>query len=238
MSMKNKDWIGNKKSVWATLGASNHSDKERASHDYYATDPKAVEMLEQAFPLHRKIWEPACGAGHLSKFLETEGHDVLSTDLVDRGYGHGDVNFLAIGTGELFNGGGDRLFAEWRAKSDEPFDILTNPPFAKSTDFILKALELIPEGGRVIMLLRTTSLEGKERKERIYDKYPPRFLFQFSGRIVCAKNGDFEPVRKIGSAQAYCWYIWEKENKEHKTELYWLPTTSQAKDLWACKSPG
>ena len=45
--MKNeaKDWVGNRKSVPPTLGASNHSEKERQQHDYYATDPKAMELL-------------------------------------------------------------------------------------------------------------------------------------------------------------------------------------------------
>ena len=37
-----KDWTGNKKTTFTTLGASNHTDHERAEHDYYATEPKAV----------------------------------------------------------------------------------------------------------------------------------------------------------------------------------------------------
>ena len=40
-----KDWTGNKMSAFATLGASNHSEKERHPNDYYATDPKAMELL-------------------------------------------------------------------------------------------------------------------------------------------------------------------------------------------------
>ena len=39
------DWIGNATSIYATHGASNHSDSDRAELDYYATDPEAVEML-------------------------------------------------------------------------------------------------------------------------------------------------------------------------------------------------
>lgn len=33
--------------VFSTLGASNHVADERAANDYYATDPRAVEMLLQ-----------------------------------------------------------------------------------------------------------------------------------------------------------------------------------------------
>lgn len=41
----NKDWTGNAQSMYATLCATNHSTTERAGHDYYATEPKAIELL-------------------------------------------------------------------------------------------------------------------------------------------------------------------------------------------------
>lgn len=41
----NKDWTGNKKTTFVTLGASNHTDHDRAEHDYYATEPKAIDEL-------------------------------------------------------------------------------------------------------------------------------------------------------------------------------------------------
>lgn len=40
-----KDWTGNHKTSFVTLGASNHTDKDRAENDYYATDPKCLEAL-------------------------------------------------------------------------------------------------------------------------------------------------------------------------------------------------
>ena len=40
-----KDWSGNKKSTFVTLGASNHTDKERQKEDFYATDPIAARLL-------------------------------------------------------------------------------------------------------------------------------------------------------------------------------------------------
>lgn len=42
-----KDWTGNGKSIFTTLGASNHTEKERETNDYYATDPIAVDALLQ-----------------------------------------------------------------------------------------------------------------------------------------------------------------------------------------------
>ena len=60
------------------LGASNHSEKEREINDYYATDPMALEIFLKAlerdgFKLHNRIWECACGQGHLSKVLKNKG---------------------------------------------------------------------------------------------------------------------------------------------------------------------
>lgn len=40
-----KDWTGDKNSIFKTLGASNHTTKERENDDYYATDPIAIDAL-------------------------------------------------------------------------------------------------------------------------------------------------------------------------------------------------
>ena len=83
--MINKDWIGNQKSTFVMLGASNHSEKEREKEDYYVTDPHALEIFldklkEDNIELHHNIWECACGEGHLSKVLEKRKFNVFSTD--------------------------------------------------------------------------------------------------------------------------------------------------------------
>lgn len=43
--MSGKDWIGNAKSAFVCNGASNHSESERQVDDYYATEPKAIDIL-------------------------------------------------------------------------------------------------------------------------------------------------------------------------------------------------
>lgn len=88
------DWTGNENSIFKTIGASNHTASERESDDYYATDPRAIEKLRKVYTIPPVVWECACGAGHLSRRLIEYGHDVLSTDLVDRGYGHVNIDFL------------------------------------------------------------------------------------------------------------------------------------------------
>lgn len=190
-SKSSKDWTGNSNSIYKTLGASNHTDNERQSEDFYATEPKAAELLLELEEFDENIWECACGHGDLSKVLEKAGHKVLSTDLVDRGYGVGGVDFLKCI--EIFDG-----------------SIITNPPYKYAKEFVEHALELVPDGHKVAMFLKLQFLEGRARRE-LFKKYPPKVVYVASGRLLCAKNGDFEGMRAGGgSAVAYCWYVWEK----------------------------
>lgn len=192
--MKTKDWNGNSNSIYKTLGASNHTDKEREKHDFYATEPKAMEILLEVETFNKNVWECAVGEGHLSEVLKNNGYIVKSTDLIDRGYSIGGVDFL---------------------KEDEKFDgdIITNPPYKYAQEFIEKAIELVPEGNKVAMFLKVQFLEGKKRK-KLFEKHPPKIIYVSSSRLLCAKNGEFEKMIKGGgSAVAYAWYIWEKGYK-------------------------
>lgn len=198
---KEKDWVGNKNSIYKTLGASNHTDKEREDNDFYATDPKALRLFleklkEDNIVLNKYIWECASGLNHLANTLKEYGYIVTSTDLIDRGCQDKVLDFLTV---------------EFNTK--KPITILTNPPYKFATDFIYKALDLIEDKQYVIMLLKVQFLEGKARK-KLFKKYPPKYIYIHSERQLCAKNGDFETMRKGGgSAVAYAWFMWEKGYK-------------------------
>jgi hypothetical protein len=196
--MKTKDWIGNSNSIYKTLGASNHTDEERQNEDYYATDPKAAKLLLELETFSPNIWECACGEGHLSKVLESKGYNVRSSDLMDRGFGEIETDFLGI----------DNL--EWNG------DIITNPPYKYAQEFIEKALQIIPEGNKVAMFLKIQFLEGKGRK-KLFLSNPPKTVYVSSSRIECGKNGVF----KNESAIAYAWFVWQK-GFNGTTELKWF----------------
>lgn len=89
-----KDWSGNVKSTYTTLGASNHSEHDREVNDYYATEPDTIDDLFNAEKFDGDIWECACGEGHLSKRMIELGKTVISTDLINRGYGENNIDFL------------------------------------------------------------------------------------------------------------------------------------------------
>lgn len=199
-----KDWIGNGKSVFVTLGASNHTDKERESNDFYATDPIAVDKLVGSIGfIPSVVWECACGTGCLSERLKQYCHGVVSTDVIDRGYGQVQDFLLAK---EMPSGCSC---------------IITNPPYKLATEFILHALSLLPDGGKCIMFLKTTFLEGEKRHRLLFSKYPPQRILQFSKRVLCAKNAEFQKMRKVGSAVSYAWFVWEKGYKG-ETTITWI----------------
>ncbi|WP_041787782.1 hypothetical protein [Rhodomicrobium vannielii] len=59
----------------------------RAAYEFYPTPPEATRALLSVERFDGPIWEPACGTGWISEELIAAGYDVLSTDLVNYGYG-------------------------------------------------------------------------------------------------------------------------------------------------------
>ena len=115
-----------------------------------------------------------------------------------------------------------RIGSIHRGEGSALFDILTNPPYKYAKEFVLKALELLPAGGRCYMFLKLTFLEGKARRKLIFDWTPPRTLYVFSDRMFCAKNGAFDAMREMGGgAVAYAWYVWE-QGYRGDTVIKWI----------------
>lgn len=134
--------------------------------------------------------------------LEENGYKVVACDKVPRGRNYAVFDFL-IEIGQ----------------SDH--DIITNPPYKYAKEFVEHALDIISEGRKVAMFLKLTFLEGKARRE-FFKKNPPKRIWVFSERVMCAKNGDFEKLKESGgSAVAYAWFVWEK-GYNGKTELSWI----------------
>lgn len=174
-------------------------DKTRACNDFYTTDEKAVEALVNVEKFHNLILDPCCGTGAIARVLEKENYTVRATDLIYRGCGEGNIDFLN------------------HAFPSNVFDIIMNPPYTRTIDFILKALSLAKQ--KVAVLLPLSYIESRERYEKIYSKFPPCTIYAFINRIQI-KKGD-APNYKQENMKAYAWYIWEKGYKGN-TVLRWL----------------
>lgn len=186
-----RDWLGNSKSTYVTLGASNHSENEREHRDYYATDPAAVKELLERETFASNILEPCCGEGHIAKALVSAGYTVQAQDLYEYGYAPSGKDFLACNP------------PDW-----DSFDIITNPPYSLANEFVLHALEILPHYHRVAMFLRLQFLEGVERYQRLYSLGALEKVYVAAKRAHCAMNGDF--AKQKGTAICYAWFIWRK----------------------------
>lgn len=163
-------------------------DKNRNLNDFYASPPNIIDYLLKYENFDENVWECACGNGNLSKRLEEYGYNVLSTDLIYRGYGKGGVDFLKC-TGS-FDG-----------------DIITNPPFNLVNQFVSKALELSKQ--KVALFCKVQLLETVSRYEKIHKIHPFARMYVFVRRVRCYKMGVCG--KDYHSAICYCWFIWDKK---------------------------
>lgn len=179
-----------------SIVGSSRSNGEREINDFYPTPAYAVEELLKRESFSEWILEPACGEGDISKCLISKGHQVYSSDLIDRGYGH-QLDFFDI--------------KDWHA------DIITNPPYKLALDFVLKSKQL--SKGKIAMFLKTVWLESESRYEMFQDKeFPLKTVYQFSKRVTLSKNG----VKMKNSGMiAYAWYVWDK-NYVGKPMIEWI----------------
>lgn len=203
--------------VFATMGASNHTNEEREKNEFYSTDPLFINhLLEKESWLKNselKVLEPSAGNGTLvDRFYELTGNKMDAYDLISQ---RDDIIEQ-----DYFN----------RDFSNQYDVILTNPPYLKDTtktttglaEFILKALKEIKNDGWVIMFLKTLHLESKVRYEKIFKNHPPTKLYIYADRISCYKGGDFSKPQGAISYSIFMWHKDENGEFDKNTKLDWI----------------
>ena len=185
----------------------------RADHDFYPTPPEAVRALLNAERFDGPIWEPACGDGAISKQLEASGHQVLSTDLIDRGYGAGEHDFLSPLT-----------FTRITLEHPELKHVVTNPPYTYrpgiGDKFVGQALRLTkPRGGKVAMLLNLGCLAHRTRTAKWRNDPPARI--HIMDDLTFYPNGDRRQAGRFITEHRYCWIVWDTGHAG-PTQLTWL----------------
>lgn len=173
----------------------------RPKGDFYATPRSAVIALLDKEHFGNSVIEPCCGNGAISKVLAEKGHEVISRDLYDWGFGETGRDFL----------------------DDEVVDVdavITNPPFRLSMEFTLQALKCTKSRqGKVAMLNRIQWLEGIKRKT-LFENYPLSKVWVFSRRIPRMNRFDFEGIPST-SLLCFAWFIfdWKHAGDPH---LGWI----------------
>ena len=177
-----------------------------AGLDFFPTPPWATRALfEYVLPAlddlgipcagaaGLKVWEPACGAGHMGAVIQEYAH-VMMSDIANYGLSPAEtfkpVDFLNF-TRDYPN---DTVHADW---------IITNPPFGAAVDFAETALRHARVG--VALLCRTQWIESAERYTRLFRDRPPALFAPFCERVPMVK-GRWDP--KASTATGYAWFVW------------------------------
>jgi hypothetical protein len=160
----------------------NASAVDRSKADFYPTPPEVTKALLDfwCLPEGSVVWECACGEGHMAEVIKAAGFQVVATDLYERGYGEGGVDFLTS-----------------ICKCDY---IVTNPPFNLAAEFIERAAKLSVRG--FSFLLKSQYWHAAKRLP-LFKKHKPAFICPLTWRP------DFLFGQKGGAPTMECfWAIW------------------------------
>jgi hypothetical protein len=171
----------------------------RQPEGFYRTPPQCTHGLLAAERFPKKIAEVACGDGAISRVLIAAGHEVISSDLIDRGFGTGGVDFLTT----------------TKRSADAA---VTNPPYERADEF---AQHLIKLGVRKFALLcRLAWLEGQDRLRTLWRHGKLARFWVFSPRQTLWR-GDDDAAEDDGGQTAYAWFVFDLGHSEGTT-LGWL----------------
>ena len=177
------------------------TSRKRVENDFYATPIESTIALLGREKFSGVILEPCCGEGHISEALKDYGYEVISNDMVDRGYGEYNEDFL-------------------NSKSLTANNVITNPPFKYAKEFIEKSLEVTT--GKVAMFCKIQLLEGVSRRE-MFDNTPLKTVYVFTKRQNPLRNGNpvDENGKKWASTMCFAWFVWE-HGYEGKPSIEWI----------------
>ena len=120
----------------------------------------------------------------MANVLEGYGYDVISTDLVDRGFEDmlGEFNFLDV------------------LRPHQPCDaIITNPPFNLASKFISKALSFTP----IVAMLLKSQFWHAARRLPLFEKHPPSRVLPLTWRLDFTGGG--------APTMDCTWFVWGVE---------------------------
>lgn len=152
---------------------------KRRENDFYPTPRECtlvlLEFLEERFLIRSgdTIWEPACGSNAMVNVMREKGYAVMATDITT---GHDYLTTTRV--------------------TDDYDWIITNPPFSKAQDFIIRSASL---NKPFAMLLKSQYWHSAKRL-KIFSDFQPAFVLPLTWRP------DF--LGKGASLMDMIWVVW------------------------------
>jgi hypothetical protein len=171
--------------------ATRNSGFVRDPHDWYMEPAWCTELLLEREHFVGGIFDPACGAGTITKVCQEKGFDVLGRDIVDRGYGEGGFDFLKT------------------VMLDQKYpNIICNPPYEQAEVFIQHACALAK--GKVAMFVQEKFLFS-QRRYPLFTETPVKHIWFFSSRPSVPPGELLQSgaIKAVGGSVNYVWVVWE-----------------------------
>lgn len=177
--------------VTAIGGAS--AKHKRHDADFYATPEEATRVLLPHLPRSPIAVEPCCGDGAIAEVLRasTMFGTVYASDLHDRGYAPGGVDFRAYGAAALADAGAV---------------VVTNPPFNLAREFIEHYCAPAKRPW-VALLLKSTYWHAAKRAD-LFDRTAPALVMPMTWRPNMA------PERGSSPTMDFAWTVWRPERAD------------------------
>ncbi len=175
------------------FSANNVSGKRREG-DFYETPYSITQQLLDVEKFDDVVLEPACGKGALAEILWRNGYFVVERD---------------ISTGDDF------------IQSSDTFgSIVTNPPFSKALEFILKAKEVCRN--KFAYLLPLSYLHGEERFRKIFQdtEFPLAKVHVFTRYPMLGDGLRLDGKYRTGM-MVYAWFVWDRSHSG-APEIHWI----------------
>ncbi len=148
--------VSKEKDLRASRIVGGNSSYKRREGDFYPTPRECTVALLDHLGIcdGARIWEPACGDGHIVSVLLEKGYDVIGTDIQT------GTDFLSTKT---------TFGADW---------IITNPPFSLAEQFIQKCIN---HRKPFALLLKSQFWHAKGRYS-LFTKHPPTYVLPLTWR--------------------------------------------------------
>lgn len=169
----------------------------RHAFDWYVEPRWAVEDFFDAVPLIGTVGDPACGIGTIPEVAGARGHEIVASDIVDRGYAR-------MAATEDFLAGGERYAGV--------ANIVMNPPYgyrpAIAEHFVRRALALASSAVAVVVPIDWLA---SETRFRLFTEHPPAEILVHSSRPSMPPGDRIEALGARafrGGRKNYCWVVW------------------------------
>jgi hypothetical protein len=159
----------------------------REPNDFYRTPWECTQSLIEAEGnlMPPVVWDPCCGEGDICRVLEPSGRKVISSDLVDRGYGEFIRDFLTV-----------------QGPFPEGVGIVANPPFKHAEAMLKHAADIGIE--YVAFLHKAHWLNAAERGRMIENVWCPARCYLLTWRPDFTGQG--------GATMDCNWYVFDRKS--------------------------